>query len=111
MNAATVSALLLFTAGLLQSLRLLCQRLPPARRPEHFPTQRGALLVYDLVWISLCGVGFFLAFSLDTVLGLFALVTYFVILPFVFQLPLARLLGFPSFRAYLDAIDRHKDER
>jgi hypothetical protein len=110
MNAATVSALLLFTAGLLQSLRLLCQRLPPQRRPAHFPIQRGALLIYDLVWIGLCGGGFFLAFSRGTVLGLFALAIYFVVLPFVFQLPLARLLGFPSFRAYLDAVDRYKDE-
>jgi len=108
MTPATWSALLLLAAGLIHSFSLMCRKLPPARRPAVYPSTplgRGAI---DLVWIVLFLAGIRLAFGLSTWLGIVAALIYFVVLPFVFQPSLARMLGFRNLRDYLDTVDREK---
>jgi hypothetical protein len=106
MTAASWSALLLFAAGLLHSFSLMCRKLPPVRRSPVYPAAplgRGAL---DVSWILIFLAGIRLAFGLSVWLGIVATGIYFVVLPFVFQPPLARLLGFRNLRHYLDTVDK-----
>ncbi len=103
---ATMTALLLVAAGFLQSLALMCRKLPEKKRPAIYPAERLPRLLFDIAWLPLFLTGIVFAFGLDPVLGAVALVIYFVVLPFVFQLPLATMLGFKSFRDYLNATEK-----
>jgi hypothetical protein len=106
MTPATWSALLLLVAGLVHSFSLMCRKLPPKRHPAFYPFTpfgRGAL---NLAWIVLFLAGIRLALSLAPWLGIVAAIIYFVVLPFVFQPSLARMLGFRNLRDYLDTVDR-----
>jgi hypothetical protein len=106
MITATVTALLLAAAGLLQSLALMCRKLPEQRRPAIYPSEKLQRLLFDVAWVPLFGVGIILAFqSGGALLGVVALGIYFIILPFVFQLPLATMLGFRNFKDYLKATE------
>jgi hypothetical protein len=106
MIAPTVTALLLAAAGLLQSLALMCRKLPEKRRPAIYPTEKLPRLLFDIAWIPLFIVGILYAFQLGGILlGVIAMGVYFVILPFVFQLPLANMLGFKNFKEYLRATE------
>lgn len=106
MISATVTALLLAAAGLLQSLALMCRKLPEQRRPAIYPTEKLPRLLFDTAWIPLFAVGIVSAFQLGgALLGVLAMGIYFVVLPFVFQLPMATMLGFKSFNAYLKATE------
>jgi len=105
LNEATLSAILLFVAALLQSTSYLCRKLPGQRRPAWFPPNRRNRTLFDLSWTLLFAVGVLLAWHLTAWLALVAVLLYFLALPFVFQPALARLLGFASLRelvAYLD---------
>jgi hypothetical protein len=108
MISATVTALLLVFAGLLQSLSLMCRKLPEKRRPAIYPRERLPRLFFDAAWIPMFIIGILFAFQLSSVLGVLALAIYFVILPFVFQLPMANMLGFKTFREYLKATESKK---
>jgi hypothetical protein len=108
MTPATWSALLLLAAGLVHSFSLMCRKLPPKRHPAVYPAGplgRGAI---DLAWIVLLLAGIRLAFSLSPWLGILGAIIYFVVLPFVFQPSLARMMGFRNLRDYLDTVDREK---
>jgi hypothetical protein len=106
MITATITALLLAAAAFLQSLALMCRKLPENRRPAIYPTEKLPRLMFDIAWIPLFAVGILYAFQLGGILlGVVALGIYFVILPFVFQLPLATMLGFKNFKAYLKATE------
>ena len=110
MTPATWSALLLLTAGLLHSCSLMCRKLPPERRPACYPVAplgRGAV---DLGWIILFLAGIRLAFSLSLWLGIVAALIYFIVLPFVFQPSLARMLGFRNLRDHLDTVERGREQ-
>ena len=109
MTAATIAALLLVAAGFLQSLALMCRKLPDKRRPGIYPRDRLARTLFDLAWLPLFIVAILYALQLGIPLTVAAVVIYFLVLPFVFQLPLATLLGFKNFRAYLQAIDAEKN--
>ena len=106
MTAATLSAVLLLAAGLLQSFSLMCHKLPSPRRPRLYPGGDLGRLGLNGAWLLLLAAGAGLAFSLDALLGWLGLALYFVVLPFVFQLPMAHMLGFKSFRDYLDTVER-----
>jgi len=108
MTPATQSALLLLAAGLLQSLSLMCHKLPVERQPAWYPGQSRWSLALNLLWFLPFLVGIRLAFVLSIQLGVVAGVLYFVVLPFVFQPPLARMLGFRDLRDYLQTVDGHK---
>lgn len=103
---ATASALLLLAAGLLHSFSLMCRKLPPARRPKRYPNAPPAQAAIDLTWVALFLAGMRLAWGLSAVLGITAAVTYFAVLPFAFQPPMARMLGFANFKEYLDTVER-----
>lgn len=105
MTPATWSALLLLAAGLLHSFSLMCRKLPPTRRPVGYPSTPLAQGALNLCWIFLFLAGIRLAFGLSLWLGLMATIIYFLVLPFVFQPSLARMLGFRSLRDYLDSVD------
>ncbi len=104
----TVSALLLFLAALLHSFSFMCRKLPPARRPRAYPRAGTTQALLDLVWVIVFLTGAGLAFKLSTGLGIAAAVLYFLVLPFVFQPPMARMMGFSSLRDYLETVDRSK---
>ena len=106
MSSATISALLLFLAALLQSASYLCNKLPGPKRPGWFPKDRLSRTIFDLSWILLFIAGTALAFKIGLWLGLVAVVLYFLGLPFVFQPALARLLGYRDLRALVDDLDR-----
>ncbi|PLX81686.1 MAG: hypothetical protein C0617_16485 [Desulfuromonas sp.] len=106
MTPATLSALFLFAAALLQSFSYLCRKLPAERRPNIYPRNQWAQAGIDLSWICLFGAGIVPAFGLSAWLGAVALIAYFVILPFAFQPSMARLMGFKSLRDYLETVDR-----
>jgi hypothetical protein len=108
MTPVTWSALLLLAAGLAHSFSLMCRKLPPKRHPTVYPSKplgRGAI---NFVWIILFLTGIRLAFSLSFWLGIMAALIYFIVLPFVFQPSLARMLGFRNLRDYLDTVEREK---
>lgn len=106
MNNATLSALLLFVASLLQSFSFMCHKLPEQRRPPLYPQGAWPRLALNGAWMLLLGVGLYLAFGVDPRLGVIALILYFIVLPFAFQIPMARMMGFKSFRDYLATVDR-----
>ncbi len=101
----TLSAILLLAAGLIHSFSLMCRKLPPGRRPRLYPHQVMPQVGIDLLWLVLCLAGLSLAFQLSVWLGAMATALYFVVLPFVFQLPMAKMMGFKSLRDYLESID------
>jgi len=105
-NDETLSALLLFGASLLQSFSLMCHKLPEKRRPALYPKETRSRLALNAAWMMLLGYGIILAFGVDVRLGIVAVAIYFIPLPFVFQLPMARMMGFKSFRDYVDTVDR-----
>lgn len=106
MTPATASALLLLAAGLLHSFSYMCRKLPRSRRPSLYPRHPSAQIALDVLWIALLLVGLSLAFALSPILGATAVVIYFVALPFVFQPPIARMMGFKGLRDYLEATGR-----
>jgi hypothetical protein len=106
MTPATWSALLLLAAGLIHSFSLMCRKLPPARRPDIYPASPLAQGALNLSWIILFLAGIRLAIGLSVWLGVMAIIIYFVVLPFVFQPSLARMLGFRGLRDYLDTVDK-----
>lgn len=111
MTPATQSALLLLAAGLIHSFSLMCHKLPAGRQPAFYPRQPLLRTAINLIWLLLFLAGIRLALALSTTLGIVAAILYFVVLPFVFQPPLAKMLGFRDLRDYLATTDRHKDRK
>jgi len=105
MSEASLSAILLFAAALIQSTSYLCKKLPAARCPAWYPRARLARTLLDLCWILLFAVGAMAAFRISPWLALVAGLLYFLVLPFVFQPTLARLLGFRNLRALVEYLD------
>ncbi len=108
MTPATQSALLLLAAGLIHSFSLMCRKLPAGRTPAFYPRPLLLRTAVDLAWLLLFLAGIRLAFQLSTMLGVVAAALYFVALPFVFQPPLARMLGFRDLRDYVESTEKHK---
>jgi hypothetical protein len=111
MTQATQSALLLLAAGLIHSFSLMCRKLPTPRRPACYPQHILLRSAIDLAWLLLFVAGIRLAFVLSTILGIMAAILYFVALPFVFQPPLARMLGFRDLREYVKATEQHETRK
>ena len=106
MSTATLSAIFLSLAALIQSASYLCNKLPEARRPQWYPRDRLSRTMLEISWILLFLLGAAGAFRVDPWLGLLGLALYFLALPFLFQPALARLLGFSSLAELVDFIDR-----
>lgn len=106
MTTATASALLLVMAGLLHSFSYMCRKLPRSRRPPAYPRHPSAQIALDALWIVLLLAGLKLAFDISLPLGGIAVAIYFIALPFVFQPPLAKMMGFRDLKDYLEATGR-----
>ncbi len=111
MTPATQSALLLLAAGLTHSFSLMCHKLPSERCPAFYPRHPLLRTIVNLVWLLLFVAGIRLAFVLATMLGIVAAILYFVALPFVFQPPLARMLGFHNMKDYLETTEQNKGQK
>jgi len=111
MNDATLSAVLLLLAGGLHSFCHLCRKLPESRRPALYPREGSMQSLFSFSWVPLFALGAYLAFRISPTLSLVAGLIYFFVLPFVFQIPMVRLLGFESFRRYVETVDGRKPKK
>ena len=110
MTEATRCALLLLGAGWLQSFIFVMNKLPGERRPPGYPSGGIWQLLLNLVWIALFGWGIALAFRIELWLGVVAVPVYFVVLPFVFQLPLVKLFGYDNYREFSEGVANPADD-
>jgi len=106
LNSATLAALLLIVAGIVHNYSFMCRKLRPTDLKVFYPQSSGGQLLFDLCWILLAAAGLHLTFSLSVLLAAVAAAIYFLLLPFILQPPLARLLGFKSLTDYVEHIDR-----
>ncbi len=106
MNDATLSALSLLLGGALHSFCHMCRKLPEDKRPAFYPEQGNMQIMFNFAWVMLFAVGAFMAFRISTSLSLVAGLIYFFVLPFVFQIPIARMIGFKSFTDYVKTVDK-----
>lgn len=63
----------------------------------------------DISWMISFAVGAGASFSVSVWLGIVAVAIYFIVLPFLFQSALSRLLGFRSLKELVEYIDTHGD--
>ncbi|NIQ94377.1 MAG: hypothetical protein GWN87_09290 [Desulfuromonadales bacterium] len=108
MTLATLCAFLLLVAGAIHSYSFMCRKLPAERRPPRYPLKRAGQILLDLLWVLIFFAGIQLAFTLSVALGIVAAVLYFVVLPFLYQPMVAKLIGFKGLRDYIDYLEhRH----
>ncbi len=106
LNSATLAAVLLICAGIIHNYSFMCRKLNPEGLKVFYPSSAAGKLLLDASWILLAAAGLYLTFHLSVVLSAVAAAIYFLLLPFVLQPPLARLLGFRSLAEYVEHIDR-----
>ena len=106
LNSATLAAVLLICAGIIHNYSFMCRKLKPSELKIFYPKSTVGRLLFDTGWISMAAAGLYLTFNLSMVLSAVAGVIYFLILPFLLQPPLARLLGFRSLSEYVKHIDQ-----
>lgn len=106
LNNATLAALLLICAGIIHNYSFMCRKLKPEELKVFYPHSPFGKLVFDLSWMLMAAAGLYLTFRLSMLLSAVATAIYFLLLPFVLQPPLARLLGFKNLTDYVDYIDR-----
>lgn len=106
LNNATLAAVLLICAGIIHNYSFMCRKLKPEDLKVFYPTSPVGKLVFDASWILMATVGLYLTFNLSMLLSAIAVAIYFLLLPFILQPPLARLLGFNSLADYVNQIDR-----
>lgn len=106
LNSATLAAVLLIAAGIIHNYSFMCRKLKSEELKAFYPTTPGGKLIFDLGWIILATTGLYLTSSLSLMLCAVAVAIYFLLLPFMLQPLLARLLGFTNLRQYVNHIDR-----
>lgn len=109
LNSATLAAILLIAAGILHNYSFMCRKLPSAELKVSYPATAVGKLLFDLGWMVLAASGLYLTLRLSFVLCAVATALYFLLLPFLLQPALARLLGFASLADYVSYIDRSQD--
>lgn len=108
MTLATLCAFLLLVAGAIHSFSFMCRKLPPESRPQHYPRKRGGQILLDLLWVLIFFAGIQLAFILSVTLGIVAGILYFVLLPFVYQPMIAKMIGFKGLKDYMEHLERRQ---
>lgn len=108
LNDATLAAVLLICAGIIHNYSFMCRKLKVSELKVFYPETPIGKLTFDLSWILMAVTGLFLTFKLSIVLAAVATAIYFLLLPFVLQPPLARLLGFRNLSEYVNHIDRRQ---
>ncbi len=105
------AVLFLMAGGFLHSFSLMCRKLPPERRPSIYPRRLFEVIALNGAWILLAATGLGQAFSLSLTAGFVAIAIYFLVLPFVFQPTLARMMGFANLREYVEATSKPSPRR
>lgn len=108
LNNATIAALLLICAGILHNYSFMCRKLKPEQLKVIYPSTPTARLAFDMGWMLMAAMGIYLTFSLSMVLAAIATAIYFLLLPFILQPPLARLLGFKNLQEYVDYVEKQE---
>jgi hypothetical protein len=103
-----MSVIHFFCAGLVQSFCYMNNRLPEERRSPAYPPEPGKRAMLNIAWMFQLGFAVVMSLSQGIVYLLVALAIYFILLPFVFQIPMARMLGFRNIREYIETVDAIK---
>jgi len=111
LNNATLAAVLLICAGIIHNYSFMCRKLKPEELKVFYPGTPIGKLIFDGGWMLMAATGLYLTFKLSMVLSALAAAIYFILLPFVLQPPLARLLGFSSLSEYVNHIDQQSPEK
>ncbi|NOY14400.1 MAG: hypothetical protein GXP51_12270 [Deltaproteobacteria bacterium] len=106
LNDQTLAAVLLICASIIHNYSFMCRKLPTAELKVAYPTSTLGVLLLDLSWMLMAAAGIYLTFTLSAVLSAVAAAIYFLVLPFLLQPPLARLLGFRSLSEYLNHVEQ-----
>lgn len=106
LNTETLAAVLLICAGIIHNYSFMCRKLAPSELKVAYPTSQFGKLLLDSSWMLMVAAGLYLTYRLSLVLSAVATVIYFLLLPFLLQPPLARLLGFRNLSEYVRHIDR-----
>jgi len=109
LNNATLAAILLIAAGIIHNYSFMCRKLKPEELKVFYPVTPLGKLSFDLSWMLMAAAGLYLTFALSKILAAVAAAIYFLLLPFVLQPPLARLLGFSSLAEYVEHIDHQQN--
>ncbi len=110
-NNATLAAILLIGAGIIHNYSFMCRKLKPEELKVLYPRSPVGKLIFDLSWMLMAAAGLYLTFQLSMLLSAVATVIYFLLLPFILQPPLARLLGFKNLATYVNHIDQQLADR
>ena len=110
LNSTTLAAILLIVAGIMHNYSFMCRKLNPAGLKVPFPATVGGKLALDLSWILLATAGLYLTFNLSPILCAVATAIYFLLLPFLLQPPLAKLLGFRNLTEYVEHIESQDNQ-
>lgn len=108
LNSATLAAVLLIAAGIIHNYSFMCRKLNAEQLNIFYPATPIAKLIFDFSWILMAAAGLYLTFNLSMVLCALATAIYFLLLPFLLQPPLARLLGFRSLADYVNHIEQQQ---
>ena len=105
LSKTTLVAILYFSAGLIQSFCYMNGRLPEDRRSPVYPKSPAAASLMNISWMVelVAAMAMTSTYGFTYLIG--AIAIYFGILPFVFQIPMARMLGFKNLKAYFAIID------
>jgi hypothetical protein len=109
LNNATLAAILLICAGIIHNYSFMCRKLKASELKVFYPQTASGKLLFDFSWMLIAAAGLFLTYGLSVVLAALAAAIYFLLLPFVLQPPLARLLGFKCLAAYVEHIDQQQE--
>ena len=107
-NNETLAAFLLTAASIIHNYSFMCRKLPATEVKVFYPRNPIGKAMFDMSWTLMAAGGLILAFTRSWSLTLIAAAIYFLLLPFVLQPPLARLLGFCSLTGYLEQVDKVK---
>lgn len=99
---------MLIVAGIIHNYSFMCRKMKPEELKVFYPVKPVGKLIFDGSWILLAAAGLFLTLDLSAVLTAVAALIYFLLLPFILQPPLAKLLGFHSLADYVEYIDQNK---
>ncbi|MDF1581043.1 MAG: hypothetical protein P1P74_09740 [Desulfuromonadales bacterium] len=108
LSKTTMAIILFLCAGIIQSFCYMNKRLPAERRSPVYPTESGKATLLNLSWIFQAVIATVMTMPEGPVRLGVTLAIYFLVLPFVVQIPMARMLGFKSFRAYMAVVDGQK---
>jgi hypothetical protein len=109
LNDATLAAVLMIVAGIIHNYSFMCRKLEPEELQVFYPNSPIGKLIFDTGWMVLAMTGLYLTFTLSLVLSALAAAIYFLLLPFLLQPPLARLLGFKNLTEYIEHIERNNN--